>query len=452
MAVHSTPHDRPGSVGGGCLSGPVIETDSMGFPVVVEDLDAGLLLELAEESEMQCRAAERRKLRYVAQWCAVNPSSDPGPATWSDAGGEATGCDLQVGGEGTPAVKPFAAEQIGAALKISTFAATQLMSDVLDLQHRLKRIWRRVEALEIPFFRARRIAQATSALSQEAAGYVDAELAGIAGTCGPKRIERAVADAKAAFDPDQVADAEEQARASWGVKLSHGPADGPGAWAGTSWLEATGETLDLTKFHDLVCHVAEQLRLAGDDSPLEIRKARALGVIADQASGDPGGGARSSVKTRVYVHVSADDLDDPDALGAAERLGPVTMDRIRDWLQHSRATVVPVLDLACTRAIDRHDPDEEMREVVILRDEHCVFPWCEGDARSCDLDHIVPYDDTGPPGQTSPENLAPLCRRHHRGKTARHWRYQRNADGSYTWHFPLGRSYRVSRSGTTRLS
>ncbi|GAA2149703.1 HNH endonuclease signature motif containing protein [Nocardioides koreensis] len=428
----------------------MIETDNMGFPVVVEDLDADLLLELAEEAEIQCRAAERRKLRYVAQWCAVNPADDLGPASWSDAGGEAAGCDLRVGGDGTPAVKPFAAEQIGAALQISTFAATQLMSDVLDLQHRLPRIWRRVEDLEIPSFRARRIAQATSSLSRAAAAYVDAELAGIAGTCGPRRIERAVADAKAAFDPDQVADEEEQARASWGVTLRHGPADGPGAWAGTTWLEATGDTLDLTRFHDLVCHVAEQLRLDGDDSPLEIRKARALGVIADQASG-AAGSSGPSARTRIYVHVSADDLDDPGALGAAERLGPVTMDRIRDWLKHSRATVVPVLDLASTRAIDRHDPDEEMRELVILRDEHCVFPWCETDARSCDLDHIVPYDEHGPPGQTNPENLAPLCRRHHRGKTARHWRYQRNADGSYTWHFPLGRSYRVTRTGTSRL-
>ena len=68
----------------------MIETDSMGFPVVVEDLDADLLLELAEESEMQCRAAERRKLRYVAQWCAVNPASDLGPATQRNADGSYT--------------------------------------------------------------------------------------------------------------------------------------------------------------------------------------------------------------------------------------------------------------------------------------------------------------------------------------------------------------------------
>ena len=75
-----------------------------------------------------------------------------------------------------------------------------------------------------------------------------------------------------------------------------------------------------------------------------------------------------------------------------------------------------------------------MRELVILRDRHCVFPWCGRDARSCDLDHIVAYvppDEGGPPGQTNPQNLAPLCRRHHRAKTFTGWTYQRARDGTY---------------------
>jgi hypothetical protein len=33
-----------------------------------------------------------------------------------------------------------------------------------------------------------------------------------------------------------------------------------------------------------------------------------------------------------------------------------------------------------------------------------------------DLDHIDSYNKHGPPGQTTPANLAPLCRRHHRAK------------------------------------
>ena len=56
--------------------------------------------------------------------------------------------------------------------------------------------------------------------------------------------------------------------------------------------------------------------------------------------------------------------------------------------------------------------------------------------RSCDLDHLVPYAEHGPPGQTHPANLAPLCRRHHNRKTHHGWRYDRTAAG-YAWTSPL---------------
>ncbi|MDP3968923.1 MAG: HNH endonuclease signature motif containing protein, partial [Nocardioides sp.] len=89
-------------------------------------------------------------------------------------------------------------------------------------------------------------------------------------------------------------------------------------------------------------------------------------------------------------------------------------------------------------AVDAHDPPEWMRELVILRDRTCVFPGCRTSARRSDLDHIEPYvppDDGGPPGQTRPENLAALCRRHHRLKTHSGWTYRRAGEG-YTWDPP----------------
>ncbi|NUR09557.1 MAG: HNH endonuclease, partial [Nocardioidaceae bacterium] len=64
------------------------------------------------------------------------------------------------------------------------------------------------------------------------------------------------------------------------------------------------------------------------------------------------------------------------------------------------------------------------------------------DARACDLDHITPYEEHGPPGQTSPANLAPLCRRHHNQKTHHDWHYTREPDG-YRWFRPLGREHLV---------
>ncbi|MCW2794526.1 HNH endonuclease signature motif containing protein [Nocardioides sp.] len=116
-------------------------------------------------------------------------------------------------------------------------------------------------------------------------------------------------------------------------------------------------------------------------------------------------------------------------------------------------TILPVLDLARTDVVDQHDPPPWMDDLVRLRDRHCVFPWCERDSRSCDLDHINRYDpgtadDPGPPGQTRPENLAPLCRRHHRTKTARRWSYLRDPDGTYTWTSPHGHTYQVTPTGS----
>jgi 5-methylcytosine-specific restriction endonuclease McrA len=88
-----------------------------------------------------------------------------------------------------------------------------------------------------------------------------------------------------------------------------------------------------------------------------------------------------------------------------------------------------------------------MRELVVQRDGHCVFPGCTLDARACDLDHIAPYrppGDGGPPGQTCPENLAALCRRHHRLKTFASWTYRRLPDGDYEWTDPYATLYVVT--------
>ena len=76
-----------------------------------------------------------------------------------------------------------------------------------------------------------------------------------------------------------------------------------------------------------------------------------------------------------------------------ERFGPATIARIKDWAGRSRVTIQPVLDMGCTDAVDAHDPPAWMRELVILRDRHCVFPWCTRDARACDIDRehgVVP--------------------------------------------------------------
>ena len=72
-------------------------------------------------------------------------------------------------------------------------------------------------------------------------------------------------------------------------------------------LEVTGDTLDLTTFHDLVCEQAAQLKALGDTDTLEVRKAKAVGVIANRQAaldlgtlldGTSGAGGRTSEKRR----------------------------------------------------------------------------------------------------------------------------------------------------------
>lgn len=66
-------------------------------------------------------------------------------------------------------------------------------------------------------------------------------------------------------------------------------------------------------------------------------------------------------------------------------------------------------------------------------------------AHRCDLDHREPFnhDDPEAGGQTVPENLHPLCRRHHRMKTiCPDWGIERDPDtGVITWTSPTGHAY-----------
>jgi hypothetical protein len=60
--------------------------------------------------------------------------------------------------------------------------------------------------------------------------------------------------------------------------------------------------------------------------------------------------------------------------------------------------------------------------------------------------------DAGPPGQTSTQNLAALCRRHHRLKTFGGWTYRRTGPASYLWTSPHGATYLRDHTGTAALT
>ena len=79
-----------------------------------------------------------------------------------------------------------------------------------------------------------------------------------------------------------------------------------------------------------------------------------------------------------------------------------------------------------------------------------MFPWCTRPAEHCDTDHVIPYAEGGP---TASDNLAPLCRRHHRLKTHHPgWGYTVLEPGCYLWHSPHGYQFLRDHTGTTDVT
>ncbi len=147
--------------------------------IEVEDLDpAGVLARIAD-AERRDREVQLEKLRLAYQWCVQHPATArAGTATWGDAGLPGLGdCDASLGGDGSPGVAPFVAEELGAAMGVSTQSAMSLMADALDLRHRLPRLWALVEDLAVAPWKTRRVAADTRSLPFEGARWVDEQLA-----------------------------------------------------------------------------------------------------------------------------------------------------------------------------------------------------------------------------------------------------------------------------------
>lgn len=102
--------------------------------------------------------------------------------------------------------------------------------------------------------------------------------------------------------------------------------------------------------------------------------------------------------------------------------------RWRLWLTDSHGTVVAT-------GARTYRPGAALARLIRAREPHCRMPGCRSTAT--DIDHTTTY----PTGPTTPNNLGPLCRRHHNLKTHHEWDLINNPDGTYTWTTPAGIPY-----------
>ena len=89
---------------------------------------------------------------------------------------------------------------------------------------------------------------------------------------------------------------------------------------------------------------------------------------------------------------------------------------------------------------EKYEPPQALVDFLLARDRTCRFPGCRQPASRADIDHAQSWESGG---ETKPENLGLLCRRHHRLKTHGRWALVSNSDGSCEWTSPVGKSYFV---------
>jgi hypothetical protein len=448
----------------------------------VDDLAARDLLALARERKTAEEQAAADLLDVAARWADLHP-----PESIHDAASfTVPGCEHEepIAGEGAPLVAEFCVAELGTSLGISTTAAKKLIGHALELRHRLPRLWAQVHAGHVPAWRARAVADTTihtsPALTAEAAGFVDSQVAAVAGRIGTAQLDRLVAEAIKRYDL-AVADPSKDPEDGWQhVDPRHVTVNKDDVhYAGTLRIEAEVDIADALDLDRAVAHHAATQKTLGSQLPLDARRAKALGDLArtqtaldlafqdgavkgdsDDESTDNLPAAREVV---IHAHFDATFSGDATVFGPTGRMENgqrlALLDQIRSWCADTRTkvTVKPVIDLNTQLTAQGYDIPDRLREQVQLRDRTCVFPRCTRPARGCDIDHVIPYDhdaeaDSRPqPGPTRTDNLACLCRFHHRLKTHSAWTYRMVEPGIFEWTSPHGHRYRRDHTGTTDL-
>jgi hypothetical protein len=413
--------------------------------------------------------AEAMLLARACDWADLHPADDPADAAWEarPAFDDTRDQSADEPSYDVPSVRWTAIPEFAARLGISTGAGQQKILESLEIRHRLPDLWTATQSGRVQAWRARRIASRTLLEPADVAAAVDKEVTPIAQRVGLVTIDRLIDEALLRLHPEERELRREQAREHRRVELhTDGTADG------LAHIDITTDTLDALDFDSAVAVIASRLAEQGDTDPLDVRRAKAVGILADPEAAlailtgqpaqpaksaeapaaarpaRPGRPARPRKQIVLHVHLAEAAITGSEPVGRLDTgRTPVLRETIRAWAGRDdiNLTVVPVIDLNDDVQVGQYEIPDRIKRRVELARPTCAHPWCNRAAENCDKDHVVPYDSGG---STSTDNLAPLCRRHHRLKTLTAWDYEILAPATYLWTTPHGRKYLVDNTGT----
>ncbi len=425
---------------------------------VVEECTEPVALSRSQELLVEIRdhrtvIAEREiaTVRAIAEWAAEHVVTDEADASTLTTRGLDTG--LLLAGPGAPLISDFAVMELSALLGRSLDSGRCYVGQVIELAYRLPETWARVLEGQVPVWKALRVADVTRVLPQDAAGFVDRQLAPFAHGMTWVQVERLVEEALVRFDP---AAAEERRREAQDLRHFDIDLDQTG-FDGTAHISGTLDTADALDLENAIARRAKVLGELGCVESLDVRRSIAAGELArtdlaldlEVSTRRPGRSpapcpaarpSSSSTWMRTIRPSAGSGTPAPRSARSRSRPGSTP--------PAARVIIRPVLDLNSHQPVDSYEIPDRIRRHVTLRDHHCVFPHCTKPAERCDLDHVVPHGDGGPTCQC---NLAPDCRGHHRFKTSGQMTCQVLTPGTYQWTSASGRQWVVDPTGTHDL-
>lgn len=433
------------------------------------NLDKAGLLAAASESVRARRLAEVRDLKVLLEWVRAHSGEPDHPRDRL----------LELAGEGAPRVQELCLGEIALARGTGATATTNALVDTLNLVYRMPATWKVLESGDAEVHIARRVAKLSSHLPLAVMPVVDKAVARvIAHESGGRVLE--VAEAKIIeADPElhqARVDAERRRRYvsssrtdEFGLRTVIARCEaGDVVWVEATLArvveiiaprhpEATADELRSIAFGWLA-RPAELLALLLDNrdeqETLETEDNRAMAMPADLLDAlhdldlSP-----LAPKAVLYVHLHEAAVNGAAAgVARVEGLGPRTYASLAELLARTDLVLKPVIDLRDRVRTTAYEHPESLKERVHLTTGGDYWPYATSTSRHVDYDHPIPYDATGPPGQTGTHNSGPLGRRHHRWKTHGGYRVRQCGTGRYCVLSPHGLGFLIDHRGTRRIS
>ncbi|MCJ1695534.1 HNH endonuclease [Rathayibacter caricis] len=334
--------------------------------------------------------------------------------------------------------------EIATGMRISESLAGILVEESRMLVNELPETLTALREAAIAPEHARVIIRAALDLPVDVRGRFDDAAAALARDCTPPQLRRRLRSLRERLHPESLTDRHTRCAARRGVWLD-GDLDGmatlrlhlpaPEAHGAFDRIDRSARSLHENPYEErtlgqLRADVAAALLLDGETVPSSDASQPMTAILR---------GIRPQVSVTVPVLTLLGHSDEPGILDGYGPIDPATARRLAaDAPSFTRILTHPETGAVLSVGRTTYRVPADLRRALAHRDITCRFPGCTRSARDSDIDHSIEWQHHGP---TDADNLAHLCRHHHRLRHTTTWQVRHRPDGVLEWTSPTGRHH-----------